>query len=215
MKKYPCFLLAVFLLLFLVMGISPASRSVWVAEVIPVVLAAAVLTIWSRTFRFSNWSYTLMFFWLACHTVGAHYTFAEVPFEWFRELVGAHRNPFDRIAHFTVGFYAFPVAEYLVREQYAGKILAGIFGLFFVMAVAAAYEIIEWQYAVIVGGNDANDFLGSQGDVWDAQKDMFCDTCGAIASLALFYLVRPWKGRGREKDGCSPGLMDMCGGRDA
>lgn len=215
MKKYPCFLLAVFLLLFLVMGISPASRSVWVAEVIPVVLAAAVLTIWSRTFRFSNWSYTLMFFWLACHTVGAHYTFAEVPFEWFRELVGAHRNPFDRIAHFTVGFYAFPVAEYLVRKQYAGKILAGIFGLFFVMAVAAAYEIIEWQYAVIVGGNDANDFLGSQGDVWDAQKDMFCDTCGAIASLALFYLVHPWKGRGREKDGGAPGLMDMCGGRDA
>ena len=215
MKKYPCFLLAVFLLLFLVMGISPASRSVWVAEVIPVVLAAAVLTIWSRTFRFSNWSYTLMFFWLACHTVGAHYTFAEVPFEWFRELVGAHRNPFDRIAHFTVGFYAFPVAEYLVRKQYAGKILAGIFGLFFVMAVAAAYEIIEWQYAVIVGGNDANDFLGSQGDVWDAQKDMFCDTCGAIASRALFFLVRPWTVRVKEEDGGAPGLMDMCGGRDA
>lgn len=215
MKKYPCFLLAVFLLLFLVMGISPASRSVWVAEVIPVVLVATVLTVWSRTFRFSNWSYTLMFFWLACHTVGAHYTFAEVPFEWFRELVGAHRNPFDRIAHFTVGFYAFPVAEYLVRKQYAGKILAGIFGLFFVMAVAAAYEIIEWQYAVIIGGNDANDFLGSQGDVWDAQKDMFCDTCGAIASLALFYLVRPWKGQGKEEDGGAPSLMDMCGGRKA
>ena len=215
MKKYPCFLLAVFLLLFLVMGISPASRSVWVAEVIPVVLVAAVLTVWSRTFRFSNWSYTLMFFWLACHTVGAHYTFAEVPFEWFRELVGAHRNPFDRIAHFTVGFYAFPVAEYLVRKQYAGKILAGIFGLFFVMAVAAAYEIIEWQYAVIIGGNDANDFLGSQGDVSDAQKDMFCDTCGAIASLALFYLVRPWKGQGKEEDGGAPSLMDMCGGRKA
>lgn len=175
------------------MGISPASRSVWVAEVIPVVAAVAVLAVWSRKFRFSNWSYTLMFFWLACHTVGAHYTFAQVPFEWFRELVGAHRNPFDRVAHFTVGFYAFPVAEYLVRKNHAGKVLAGIFGLFFVMAVAAAYEIIEWQYAVIVGGNDANDFLGSQGDVWDAQKDMFCDTCGAVASLILFYLVKPWK----------------------
>lgn len=62
MKKYPCFLLAVFLLLFLVMGISPASRSVWVAEVIPVVLVAAVLTVWSRTFRFSNWSYHAEFF---------------------------------------------------------------------------------------------------------------------------------------------------------
>lgn len=91
-----------------------------------------------------------------------------------------------------------------MRKQYAGKILAGIFGLFFVMAVAAAYEIIEWQYAVIIGGNDANDFLGSQGDVWDAQKDMFCDTCGAIASLALFYLVRPGRGRGRRKTAARP-----------
>ena len=168
------------------------------AEVIPVALVVVFLAAGFRKFRFSNWSYTLMFFWLACHTVGAHYTFAEVPFEWFRELVGAHRNPFDRVAHFTVGFYAFPVAEYLVRRQYAGKVLAGIFGLFFVMAVAAAYEIIEWQYAVIVGGNDANDFLGSQGDIWDAQKDMFCDTCGAVASLVLFYLVRPWRRKGAD-----------------
>lgn len=201
MKNYPFFLFAAFSLLFIVTGISPASRSVWVAEVIPVVAAVIVLAVWSRKFRFSNWSYTLMFFWLACHTVGAHYTFAQVPFEWFRELVGAHRNPFDRVAHFTVGFYAFPVAEYLVRKNHAGKVLAGIFSLFFVMAVAAAYEIIEWQYAVIVGGSDANDFLGSQGDVWDAQKDMFCDTCGALASLALFYLVKPWKASERKISG--------------
>lgn len=201
MKNYPFFLFAAFSLLFIVTGISPASRSVWVAEVIPVVAAVIVLAVWFRKFRFSNWSYTLMFFWLACHTVGAHYTFAQVPFEWFRELVGAHRNPFDRVAHFTVGFYAFPVAEYLVRKNHAGKVLAGIFSLFFVMAVAAAYEIIEWQYAVIVGGSDANDFLGSQGDVWDAQKDMFCDTCGALASLSLFYLVKPWKASERKISG--------------
>ena len=204
MKNYPFYLLAVFAVLFIALGISPSSRSVWVAEVIPVALAVVLLAAGFRRFGFSNWSYTLMFFWLACHTVGAHYTFAEVPFEWFRELVGAHRNPFDRVAHFTVGFYAFPVAEYLVRKQYAGKVLAGIFGLFFVMAVAAAYEIIEWQYAVIVGGNDANDFLGSQGDIWDAQKDMFCDTCGAVASLILFYLVRPWRRKGAET-ASSPG----------
>lgn len=93
MKNYPFFLFTAFSLLFIVTGISPASRSVWVAEVIPVVAAVIVLAVWSRKFRFSNWSYTLMFFWLACHTVGAHYTFAQVPFEWFRELVGAHREP--------------------------------------------------------------------------------------------------------------------------
>ena len=123
---------------------------------------------------------------------------------WKKQYAASRATPFDRVAHFTVGFYAFPVAEYLVRKQYAGKVLAGIFGLFFVMAVAAAYEIIEWQYAVIVGGNDANDFLGSQGDIWDAQKDMFCDTCGAVASLILFYLVRPWRRQGAET-ASSPG----------
>lgn len=193
MKTYPVFLLAAFSLLFIVLGISPFSRSVWVAEVIPVVLAAVLLAFCYGRFRLSNWSYTLMFFWLACHTVGAHFTFAEVPFGWFNDLTGSSRNHFDRIAHFTVGFYAFPVAEYLVRKQYAGRIISGLFGLFFVMAVAAAYEIIEWQYAVIVGGSNADDFLGCQGDVWDAQKDMFCDTCGAVFSLVLFYLVKPWK----------------------
>lgn len=93
MKNYPFYLLSVFSLLFIVLGISPSSRSVWVAEVIPVVLVVVFLAAGFRKFRFSNWSYMLMFFWLACHTVGAHYTFAEVPFEWFRELVGAPPEP--------------------------------------------------------------------------------------------------------------------------
>lgn len=127
MKKYPCFLLV---------GFPPVVPCDGHIPGLPVRLGGGGDSRGSGgsgsdnmvpDLRFSNWSYTLMFFWLACHTVGAHYTFAEVPFEWFRELVGAHRNPFDRIAHFTVGFYAFPVAEYLVRKQYAGKILAGDF----------------------------------------------------------------------------------------
>ncbi|MEG0025044.1 MAG: DUF2238 domain-containing protein [Akkermansia sp.] len=193
MKNYPLLLAILFVLVFILSGIAPASQSVWVAEIIPVAITFALLVWRYKYFRFSNWAYSLMFFWLLCHSIGAHYTFANVPFEWFRELVGAQRNPFDRIAHFTIGFYAFPAAEWLTRKHYARPIIAGIFAIFFLMAVAASYEMIEWQYAVIVGGEDANDFLGSQGDIWDAQKDMFCDTCGALSSIILFFIVRPWR----------------------
>lgn len=191
MNRYPAFLLVVFAVLFIVLGIAPVSRSVWFAEVIPVVGVVAFLAICYQNLRLSNISYTLMFFWIVWHTIGAHYTFAEVPFDWFSEWTGSSRNHFDRIGHFSVGFYAFPVAEWLLRRKHAGAILSGMFGLLFIMAVAAFYEIIEWQYAVIKGGADALDFLGSQGDPWDAQKDMLCDTLGAVCSLILFYIVRP------------------------
>lgn len=193
MRRYPYLLFVLFAAVFTALGIAPVSRDVWYAEVIPVVLAAVFLA-WSFTrFRLSNTAYTFCFFWLALHTIGAHYTFAEVPFGWAEPIFGSTRNHFDRMAHFTVGFYAFPLAEWLSRKRFMSPLLAGFFGLFFVMAVAAAYEIIEWQYAVIVGGENAEDFLGSQGDPWDAQKDMLCDTCGAIFSLAFFFLLHPWR----------------------
>lgn len=201
MKKFPTYLLASFVILFIILGIAPVSRAVWVAEVLPVIGVVALLVIGYRNFRLSNVSYVLMACWVVWHTIGAHYTFANVPFEWFSELIGSDRNHFDRIGHFMVGFYAFPMAEWLVRRNHAGVKLAGAFGLLFVMAIAAFYEIIEWQYAVIEGGDDAVNFLGSQGDVWDAQKDMLCDTLGAVFSLILFYIIRPdrkWGEYGRE-----------------
>lgn len=191
MRKFPLCLLGVFVLVFIILGIAPESRSVWVAEVLPVIGVVGFLMLCYRNLQLSNTSYVLMFCWLVWHTIGAHYTFANVPFEWFSDLIGSDRNHFDRFGHFMVGFYAFPVAEWLVRRGHASPRLAGAFGLLFVMAVAAFYEIIEWQYAVIEGGEDAVEFLGSQGDVWDAQKDMLCDTLGAVFGLILFYILRP------------------------
>lgn len=193
MKSYPVVLAFLVVAVFVLTGIDPASREVWYAEMLPVVGAFLFLA-WSYTrFRLSNAAYTFCLFWLVMHSVGAHYTFAEVPFEWAEPVFGASRNHFDRIAHFSVGFYAYPMAEWLVRKGHAGPWLSAWFALFFVMALAAAYEIIEWQYAVVAGGKDANDFLGSQGDPWDAQKDMLCDTCGAVFSLAVYAVLRPWR----------------------
>ncbi|EGF10325.1 inner membrane protein YjdF [Neisseria bacilliformis ATCC BAA-1200] len=182
-------------------GISPHDRAVWYAEIVPVAAVWFVLTATAGRFRFSNTAYFLMSLWLAMHSVGAHYTFAEVPFDWANRLLapllGEGRNHFDRVGHYIIGFYAFPMAEWLTRRRLAGLGVAVFFALFFIMAVAAAYEIIEWQYAVIDGGSAGIEFLGSQGDVWDAQKDMLADTLGALTSLALFLVLRPDKRAGQ------------------
>jgi putative membrane protein len=175
------------------LAIDPVSRTVWIAEIIPVVLVFGLLVFTFHRFRFSNTAYVLMAFWLFWHTLGGHYTFANVPFDWFKVLIGSERNHFDRIAHFSVGFYAFPAAEWMLRRGHCKYIAANAFALLLVMGVAAAYEIIEWWYAVLEGGDAGIEFLGSQGDVWDAQKDMLADTLGAVFSLLLFAFVRPDK----------------------
>lgn len=171
--------------LFIFSAIEPSSRAVWVAEIVPAVLILGGIYTLSQQFRFSDTAYVMMFIWLALHTIGAKYTFAEVPFDWFNQLIGSERNNFDRVAHFSIGLYAYPIAEYLIRNKHCKPVLAGFFGLFAIMSVAAGYEIIEWWYAAVAGGDEGIAFLGSQGDIWDAQKDMLCDTLGAITSLCI------------------------------
>ncbi len=176
-------------------GIQPASRAVWWAEILPIMAVFGALLLSYHRFRFSNLAYVLMSFWLLMHTVGAHYTFADVPFDWANRLLspllGEGRNHFDRVGHYVIGFFAFPMAEWLMRRRMCSMPLAFFFALFFIMGVAAAYEIIEWQYAVLEGGDAGIEFLGSQGDVWDAQKDMLADTLGALTALLLYLWVRP------------------------
>ena len=194
MKNYfPHALAVIFVVFFILLGISPVSREVWIAEIIPVVIIFFALVITFKKFRFSNVAYGLLGLWLFWHTVGGHYTFANVPFGWVNDFLGSDRNHFDRIGHFVIGFYAFAMAEWLLRKKLCGFKLAVIFSVFFIMSVAAAYEIIEWWYAVAEGGDAGVEFLGSQGDIWDAQKDMLSDTLGAITSLILFSFIRPDK----------------------
>ncbi|HDL1722856.1 TPA: DUF2238 domain-containing protein, partial [Mannheimia haemolytica] len=155
----------------------------------------ALLIITYPKFQFSGLAYFLMSLWLIMHLIGAKYTFANVPFEWANQfltpILGEDRNHFDRVAHYIIGFYSFPMAEWLLRKRKCGMGVAFFFSLFFIMSVAAAYEIIEWQYAVIEGGNAGVEFLGSQGDIWDAQKDMLADTLGALTALMIYLIARP------------------------
>lgn len=189
-RYYPHVLATVFTVFFIALAIHPVSRQVWIAEVIPVGIVFGALVLTFPLFRFSNLSYSLMAFWLFWHTIGGHYTFANVPFAWVNDLFGFQRNHFDRIAHFSVGFYAYPLAEWVTRKRWCGPVLASFLGLFFIMSVAAGYEIVEWWYAAAEGGKAGIEFLGSQGDIWDAQKDMLADTLGAITAVALFWVVR-------------------------
>ena len=193
MKFYPHTLAIVFTLFFIFLGVSPIDRSVWIVEVTPVVIVFLGLVLTYTRFQFSNLSYTLMAFWLFWHTVGAHYTFANVPFDFITDFFDFQRNHFDRIGHLSVGFFAYPATEYLLRQKLANIYVSLLFSLFFIMSIACAYEIVEWAYAVIDGGNTGVEFLGTQGDIWDAQKDMLSDTLGAIFALILYSFIRPDK----------------------
>ena len=196
MRYYPYLLAIGFLVFFILLGIDPLDRSVWIVEVIPIVAVFILLIFTYKKFQFTNISYTLLLMWMIWHTIGGHYTFVNVPFDFITELFNFQRNNFDRVGHIIVGFYAYPMAEFLTRKKYANVIVASFFGLFFIMSIAAGYEIVEWAYAVIDGGDTGLEFLGSQGDIWDAQKDMLADTIGAIVALALFLYIRPDKNRG-------------------
>ena len=196
MRYYPYVLAISFLVFFILFGISPVDRAVWIIEVIPIVCAYLLLLSTYDKFKFTNISYSLMLIWMVWHTIGGYYTFANVPFDFVTDLFNFQRNNFDRVGHIVVGFYAYPMAEFLTRKKYTNVIVASFFGLFFIMSIAAGYEIVEWAYAVIDGGDTGLEFLGSQGDIWDAQKDMLADTVGALISLALFLYIRPDKNRG-------------------
>lgn len=192
-KKYmPHILLGIYIIEFIIAGIAPYSRSVWYAENIPILgLVLFMVVLYYKGIRFSSTAYILMFILPFMHTIGGHYTFEFVPFDWFNNLFGFSRNMFDRVGHFAVGFYALPIIEYLVsRQLVAKKFIAITYAIFLIAFIAVFYEWIEWWYAELFGGDSGASFLGSQGDIWDAQKDMFMDVSGAIVTSAFYLLSK-------------------------
>ena len=136
----------------------------------------------------------MMSFLLILHTIGGHFTFERVPFDFVNDLLGSSRNQYDRFAHFTVGFYAFPIAEILLEKKLVrSKTVLLLFPILAVFTIASAYEIIEWLYAVSADSAAGIAVLGSQGDIWDAQKDMLADGLGSFFAVAFFYLLNSVK----------------------
>ena len=188
--RIPHYLLIIYLILFIICAINPYDRAVRWAENIPVMITVFLLVITYKKFQFSNTAYVLMSLWIFMHTIGWHYTFERVPFDWFTNLFGFERNMYDRIAHYIIGFYAYPLIEYLDRKHLVKQPwILYCFGIFAIFTLASVYEIIERRYAASAWGEQWIAFLGSQWDVRDAQKDMLADWLGAINS-AVFYRVQ-------------------------
>lgn len=189
--RIPHVLLGLYAALFAVLGIEPYARDVWWAENLPILgIVVTLVVLYARGVRFSTTAYVLMSVLVYLHTIGGHYTFARVPFDWFNDLFGFERNMYDRVAHFSVGFYAYPIAEYIEsRGVTRSSVFRTLFALFSIVTLAAFYELFEWWYAVSADPDAGIEVLGSQGDIWDAQKDILADTLGAVAAL-VFYALR-------------------------
>lgn len=180
---------------WLVTAVAPLNRHDWALENILVVVYAVILVTTYRRFRFSNTSYVLLTLFFTLHLTGAHYTYAEVPLGyWLQEWFDLQRNHFDRIVHFSYGFLlAYPFRELLIR---VGQIKEGwsyFVAVNMVLAFSGFFEIAEMWIAMLVSPDLGDAYLGTQGDIWDAQQDMFLAFIGAsitMGSCWLFSRVR-------------------------
>lgn len=195
-KYFPHALLLVYCIEFIALAINPYDRAVWLTEnltVLPIVLV--LIFLYYKKVRFTNISYALMSVLIYMHTIGGHYTFALVPFDWFDNFFGFERNMYDRVAHMTVGFYAYPMIEALIAYKVVNKKWFAYLASFAIIpAIAALYEIFEWRYAIGADPTAGIAVLGSQGDIWDAQKDMLMDTLGGAIGVVLYFIVSRVKG---------------------
>ncbi len=176
-------------------GFAPLDRHDWALENVLVLLVAPVLVLSYRRFPLSRVSYTLLFVFLCIHEIGAHYTYAEVPYDaWFRSLFGAglnallgwDRNNFDRIVHFSYGLLlAYPIREVFCRVAAAKGFWSYFLPLDVTMSTSMLFELFEWWAAELFGGDLGVAYLGTQGDVWDAHKDMGLATTGAVIAMLV------------------------------
>lgn len=175
--------------MFIWSSIHPADSAVWRIEALTSLVPIVILIgLFLKGIRLSNLAYVLCFVFPFMHIIGAHYTFANVPFDWFNDWIGSSRNMYDRVAHLTVGFYSFAIVEIFLQYKLVNRRwIAYLFAFFFIISLAAVYELFEWWYAVSMNPEAGIEVLGSQGDIWDAQKDILMDTIGAIVGVVLFF----------------------------
>lgn len=194
-RNYPLTLIVLYLPVWIWAAINPLDRADWLLENY-LIFAAIPVIAWSwMRFRLSNLSYTLITIFLALHTIGSHTSYANAPIGfWIQELFHLSRNHYDRVVHFSFGLLlAYPVREIFLRLANA----RGVWGLWFpvelTLAASALYEVLEWLVAVNVDPAAGIAFLGSQGDVWDAQKDMALAGLGALIAMGVTAIVRSKK----------------------
>jgi putative membrane protein len=181
-----------YVVLWILLAIHPLDRQDWFLENILVFVTVAVIVATYRWFRFSNLSYALITIFLAVHAIGAHYTYAKVPAGfWLRDWFHLSRNHYDRIIHFGFGFsLLYPLRELLQRAAGARETWATWLAVAALAALSSFFEILEAIIAQMVRPDLGTAYLGTQGDIWDAQKDMAAAFWGAVLMAVVLTLRR-------------------------
>jgi putative membrane protein len=198
-NRYVLVLTVIFTIEWVLLAISPHDRADWALENVIVIALVVLLASTYRKFPLSRVSYTLIFIFLMLHEVGAHYTYARVPYdEWMTGLfgfsldqaLGFERNHFDRLVHFCYGLlFAYPIREVFIRIADVKGFWGYFLPLDLTMSTSMMYELIEWGAARLLGGDLGMAYLGTQGDVWDAHMDMALASLGALIAMLVTALI--------------------------
>lgn len=173
--------------IWVITAIHPLDPGDWRIENVLPVLLLPVLVVLYRRWQLSDTSALLLAAFLTLHAIGAHYTYAKVPFgDWMKDWFGFERNHYDRIVHCSFGLLlAYPLREAILRVMPRRYFWASYFAIDVVCAFSAVYEIVEWRAAATVAPELGDAYLGTQGDIWDAQKDMAMAASGAVVSMTI------------------------------
>ncbi|MBI2624155.1 DUF2238 domain-containing protein [Candidatus Parcubacteria bacterium] len=194
MTRYHIALGLVFAAVWIWAAINPLLPDGWLLENYLVFIFVPIILISGHYFRLSNVSYTLITIFMILHVVGSHYTYAQVPFGYaLQQWFGESRNMYDRLVHFSFGLLlAYPIREVFVRLTRVKGFWGYYLPLDVTLSFSAAYEIIEWLTAQRVDPASGLAFLGAQGDVWDAQKDMTVAAIGAVIAMLTIAAINWW-----------------------
>jgi len=201
-RSYLVILAVLFAILWVGLAIHPKYRNAWMLENVLALGAVALLALFHRRLLFSRVSYTLIFVFMCLHQVGAHYTYSEVPYDsWFQHLTGRtlnslfgwERNNFDRVVHFSYGLtLAYPIREIFLRVVNVRGFWGYFLPLDLTMSTSMIYELAEWATAAAFGGELGQAYLGTQGDEWDAHKDMALASFGALIAMSITATIN-WR----------------------
>lgn len=189
--KYKLFLFLAFVAVWVWAAWNPLFRHDWLLENYLVFVFVPIILLFGRYFKLSNLSYTLITAFMILHVIGSHYTYVEVPFGYtLKNWLHADRNMYDRLVHFSFGFLlGYPIREVFIRVAKTKGFWSYFMPVDLTFAGSAIYEIIEWLTARNVDLSAGLAFLGSQGDIWDAQKDMLMAGIGAIIAMAIVFII--------------------------
>ena len=201
-RRYLLGLGVIFAVWWIALGIYPVDRGTWLLENSLALVVVGLLAVFHHRLLLSRMSYTLIFVFLCLHEIGAHYSYSKVPYDaWFahltgrtfNSLIGWERNNFDRLVHFGYGlFLAYPIREIFLRVVNVRGFWGYFLPLDLTMSTSMSFELLEWAVVAVFGGGLGQSYLGTQGDEWDAHKDMALASLGALVAMSITAAIN-WR----------------------